>query len=475
MPHLKQVPPVRTWRYMGFLVGATLVLVVWLFFLRKPSSPSIIVVHESGRPGLIELSQFKSVIDEPLTGYIAWWEPHEQDPARHALRHALQAAGSDHWSWPSASGALKWIKQDFGYEPERPEPYFKICLTPQKAREFSIWRNMARSELSPPIPLITDLSDQVLHIARIPPREPASENTGHVKPSSRREAVWLKPISLKSNNEEDAKAEVQKEDAKAEMKTANSSRSRKLSSGDYLVGWVFVLTTCHPKKCGLFGRDGNDCLSPQTLTAHVLGVTHLAIPRHHLYGSNGRDASRSTSALVNDIRRGGGLTLLTGANYDYISLRVSHFKAGEPQPSDIAGSSSANWPRPSHTRECSIARLSEQLYEILASINHERSNDSMRAGVSDANAAEAGGDTELVFVAPTALDLKLNEGEYVIVGLDGVPAPLRSHYQSPAVSTPVDRVDLVDLEDLDPRPKRPERPVVQARNPAARISAAVEE
>jgi len=439
MSWLDQIAEALYWHHIKPWVTGAVLALVGLTFLGKPSSPSIIVSDRDGRLGIVEANQFKTSLDEPLPGYVAWScaKPEAGRPTSDDFRRVLRAdRADDRDPSPVAQQGLNGIDGRSTVTKERDVPPVpKRSSTVDEAREASIWKNETRDKLVVPIPLPSPITAHLpvpfpvapltalpvtlpitrLHVARIPPRVAKPKSVGHVKPDSDREGVWLRSMPLDLillNAEADDKAG-----------TTKTSRAQELDSDEYLVGWLFIITTCRGDgKCELGKHAEANCLKPETLTDHVLGMTHLVIPRTYLYNSKKRDANQPAQSLVSGILKGGGLTLLTGADYDYVSLRVSHYPPGGHPPSDIDEQSSSSAAKPSRTRESSIAMLDERLHEILAMINR----------ASDLE------DGDLVLILPTELDIDLRGGGYLIVGLDDIPPPLRSHY----------RADSADAKDL---------------------------
>jgi len=429
----------------------------------------MIVANNDGRLGIIEIDQFKALLDKSLLEYVAWTE--EPIKTQQDLRKVIRA-DDDHSL--IARGGMNWIARSPVIEASVNQAGFERQAKVDGAREASIWKKQTREKLSSPIKLLARSAvdkDQKIHIARIPPRAARPKGVGHVKPDSNREAVWLRsrPISLAGtppvghhNWPEDWV------DSTNGFTNSSNSRALELASAEYSVGWLFVITKCDDaSNCKLGQSNEADCLNPETLTDHVFGMTHLVIPRRYLYASN--ENNTQAEAIGSDILKGGGLALLTGADYDYVSLRVSHYPAGgrkpfgidkksdssaaEPSHTDEKSNSSAA--EPSHTKETSIAMLNERLHEILATINRA---DDLDEG-------------DLVLILPTALDFKLGEGDYLIVGFEEIPPPLRSHYRGgPGIIDPptveTGRVDIHIRADWS---------VTQGRRPAVRIKAAVDE
>lgn len=463
MRGLEQIAKSLVWdRAKPWFIAALLIVflaLVGLTFLGKPASPMMIIADDDGRLGIVEVDRFKTLLDRPLPEYIDWSEPLDQETLSKHYRRLLRPGDQDRSL--IARGGMNWIARSPAIE--------GITSTVDsndvaKAREGSIWRSQTRDKLVSPIP-----RSSKIHIARIPPRKAKAKGVGHVRPDSDREAVWLKPIQL-------ARRPLGDKTARAVAGTANSSRAHELEPGAYSVGWLFAIVQCDaPGGCKLSRKDEADCLKPETLADHVLGMTHLVIPRTYLYPSISKENSdkKQAKAGVTDLLEGGGLVLLTGADYDYVSLRVSHHPAGGPPPTDTVEKANANVvepadtneksdskaEKPSPTKEYSIAMLDERLHEILAMINR----------------AEDLNDGDLVLILPTALDFNLGAGDYLIAGFDEIPPPLRSHYRglpAESFSTESDDALLMDWEVPDPRPVAT---TTQSRSPAARISAAVEE
>jgi len=462
-----QVAEAIHWHQIKPWVTGAILALGGFSFLGKPSSPSIIIADKGGRLGVIEAAQFKTNLDEPLPGYFAWARPEEKAKEKEEQAHGPTLAEfrrvlrlDDHDHSCRAPGGFNWIERSPTRVAQDMSSNFVRHSTADKAREASIWKNDTRKALVTPIPLPAKSSGNspTLHIARIPPRVAKPKSIGHVKPNADREAVWLRSISIPPS-------------AGVKPNDSSSGRARVLDAEDYLVGWLFVITKCGYQggcKIGLPGEAA--CVTPETLTDHVLGMTHVVLPRTYLYGLSDDDAKQKAETLATDILNGGGLVLLTGADYDYVSLRVSHYPRAVGKPSDVAEVTDSSADKPSQTKECSIAELDERLHEILARMNRdgERSVDDQ----DEANRVRNDlNDGDLVAILPTALDLKLNPEDYLIVGIDEVPPPLRSHYRSsPDIVDPstveAGRVDIhirVDWSET------------QGRRPAVRMSAAVDE
>lgn len=499
MRELNPIGKNRDWRRVGrwsapaapllttIAIGLTLIA-IGLTFLGRPSAPMLIIADDAGRLGIVETDWFKTLLDEPLPEYVVWFEPDKPKTISQRLRGVLGADNHDH-SLPSRGG-LNWFAKRPAITGNSGAADLRDASS---AREKSIWSRRTRDNLVPLLPPFSpslagpsapspvDSSDASraerrgprVHIGRIPPRKPKAKGVGHVKPDSDREAVWLTFIDLPQPS---LNAKTQSGAAK----TTKPSRARELKPGKYSVGWLFVIAQCDAEGgCKLNQRNEADCLKPETLTDHVLGMTHLVIPRSYLYPSKGISGDGQANEGVADLLKGGGLALLAGADYDYVSLRVSlHPSEGlqptgaaekaapqKTEPADIneqekeqekeEETSSAGEPSP--TKAYSIAMLDERLHEILAMINR----------TDDLN------DGDLVLILPSALDFDLGAGDYLIVGFDEIPPPLRSHYRGlPASSEP-------KAPKTAPGPKNQNHwlagPMDQSRSPAARISAAVEE
>jgi len=419
-------------------IFGALIALASLAFLGKPSAPLMIVLHDGQELairglGIIQRDQYQTLLDDPLLEHVAWsLKTCASKPDMSAFRAALGLDAHDHSI--VAQGGLDWIARSPASEAKSRASDFQLKSDLGAVKKISIWKLDPRN-WKVPVPLPDANSSNHIHIARIPHREAKSNKIGHVKPDADREAVWLKSITLPSEFD----------------MSSNAVRALELAPEvSYSVGWLFVITRCHQcDRCELVPSPGDkvDCLAPETLTDHVLGMTHLVVQRSYL--SPGETAAKA------DILKTGGLALLVGADYDYVPLRVSHYPAEGRQPfsGDETKASSKSETPP--TKETTIAMLDERIHEILPKINLTK--EGLKVG-------------DLVLILPAELDFKLSPKDYVIVGLDDVPPPLRSHYR--AGDDP--KTTTKSFKKKIPGPILV-GPTDQGRSPAARISAAVDE